>query len=71
MVVINKLMGEMVGIQNSEEVDCNVQKMEELKGRIREAWSNEEKYWFQRARINWLNFGEQNSKIFTRLLNKG
>ena len=70
VVIIDKLMREVAKIQNSEEVDCNVQVLEELKGRIRDAWGNEEKYWFLRARINWLNFEDQILSSFIKLLNK-
>ena len=38
--------------------------IEEIKGKIRDTWNSEEKIWFQRARINWLNFRDKNTRFF-------
>ncbi|KAF7825477.1 putative protein phosphatase 2C 65 [Senna tora] len=43
--------------------DLKLRNEEILKG-LEEAWDREEKYWFQRSRVNWLSFGDRNSKYF-------
>ncbi|CAN1120648.1 hypothetical protein LINPERHAP2_LOCUS323, partial [Linum perenne] len=32
--------------------------------RLDEAWRNEELFWGQRAKVNWLNLGDRNTKFF-------
>ncbi|XWS11467.1 hypothetical protein CRYUN_Cryun37aG0000600 [Craigia yunnanensis] len=38
--------------------------MEEVKERMKEVWEREEKYWFQRARVDWLKYEEKNTIFF-------
>lgn len=43
----------------------NFQEIEdELIGKISYLWRNEEMFWHQRSRINWLNFGDGNATFF-------
>ncbi|KAK8672450.1 hypothetical protein V6N13_110819 [Hibiscus sabdariffa] len=46
-------------LTKEELTDSNVCKKE-----LDEMWEIEERYWHQRARINWLQYGEKNTKFF-------
>ncbi|OMO59554.1 reverse transcriptase [Corchorus capsularis] len=51
-------------IQDKDSDSHSLAKAEILIVRLHETWKQEEKYWSQRSRINWLRHGDQNSKFF-------
>lgn len=64
--LIEKLRTEQA--KNLEEEDLNME--DELIGQINECWIKEEMYWHQRARNNWLNFGD-NSFLINVMFKEG
>ena len=38
--------------------------MNEINGRLNGLWEEDEVYWYQMARVNWLNMWDSNIKIF-------
>ncbi|GLT85698.1 hypothetical protein SLE2022_038790 [Rubroshorea leprosula] len=59
-----QLQQELEALQQEELTEPNISRQQLLIDRIHTHWIQEEAYWFQRARTNWLTFGDRNSKFF-------
>ncbi|XP_072087375.1 uncharacterized protein [Arachis hypogaea] len=51
-------------LQNSSHSPNQQEQLKEAKGKIKELWKQEEKYWAQRARVKWLKWGDRNTAFF-------
>lgn len=61
IVEIKNKIADLQGSDMSEEGFIEVQQLiEELKV----VWGREEKYWHQRSRINWMKYGDKNTRFF-------
>ncbi|GLT34293.1 hypothetical protein SLA2020_088170 [Shorea laevis] len=61
---VERLQKELAELQLEEQSETNVTRQRLLVDEINSLWSQEEAYWFQRARINWMLLGDRNSKFF-------
>lgn len=61
---IDKLSGELKQCFDSDFSEEMVALAADIIGKIEKAWDEEEKYWEQRARVNWLKSGDQNTRFF-------
>ncbi|KAI5332178.1 hypothetical protein L3X38_022307 [Prunus dulcis] len=57
-------MNDLEDLQKSKDSTEARQKLEQIKSALESVWKKEEIYWSQRARIQWLKAGDQNTKIF-------
>lgn len=61
---IDALMKEVEGIKSGILNSEKVIEIERITKEVEKLWEIEEKYWGQRSRLNWLKFGDQNSRFF-------
>ena len=45
-------------------IQFKIMKMKKINERLKGLWNEEEVYWFQRARVNWLKMRDKNAKFF-------
>ncbi|OMO55184.1 reverse transcriptase [Corchorus capsularis] len=64
MWVDNLNCEELAKIQSGEEMDNSSEDLHKIVKKIDEALENEERYWFQRSRVKWTLFGDQNTAFF-------
>ena len=62
--LIQSLLSEFRGCCCGEWNEEIARKANDIVCKIDQIWAREEKYWFQRSRINWLNWGYENSRFF-------
>ncbi|GLT30822.1 hypothetical protein SLA2020_056070 [Shorea laevis] len=67
---LGKLQQELDQIQLEEQSEMNDQMQKIIVVRINSLWMQEEAYWFQRARTNWIQIGDKNSQFFHALASK-
>ncbi|GKV02210.1 hypothetical protein SLEP1_g14669 [Rubroshorea leprosula] len=58
------LLNELALLQQQPMDANNSRKQREIIQHIDKIWSEDEAYWFQRSRVNWLKFGDRNSSFF-------
>ncbi|XP_020999491.2 uncharacterized protein LOC107489275 [Arachis duranensis] len=61
---IEKKKNELHQIQKGDMTDRDQIREKELKNQITDLWKQEEKYWGQRSRLKWLNWGDKNTAFF-------
>ena len=57
-------MKQIAEIQDKDMTEHGCKEVEKLIGDLDSIWQKEEKYWYQRSRIKWLEYGDQNTKFF-------
>ena len=63
-VVIKYLSNQLQILQNQPPSEINRHRQQKLLEQLDELWIREEMFWHQRARVNWINFGDSNSQFF-------
>ncbi|CAN1178605.1 Transposon TX1 uncharacterized 149 kDa protein [Linum perenne] len=61
---IKVIQEELVRVQALPANEDSKREERNLLSSLDELWRKEERFWKQRARINWLNFGDRNTKFF-------
>ncbi|GLT45020.1 hypothetical protein SLA2020_188860 [Shorea laevis] len=61
---IDKLQKQLDDLQQNQTFINTIEPEENLIKQINTLWTQDEAHWFQIARINWINFGDKNTKYF-------
>lgn len=62
--LIQKLKSELKVITNEQHLDQNTNRKKDIQDQIKNLWRIEQMYWGLRLRINWLKWGDKNTKFF-------
>lgn len=62
---IDSLMREVTVCRQGGMTAEKAEELEILRSEIEKCWELEEKFWGQRARVQWLRFGDLNLKFFS------
>ena len=63
-VLIGDLMRKIVEIQNDKEMVRRYEEMRKTMEDLKKVRKSEEKYWFQRSKVNWINYSDKNTRYF-------
>lgn len=63
-VEIQRLLNVLKECYEGERGELDRSRVEEVERDINLLWEREEKYWFQRSRVSWLKWGDENSSFF-------
>ncbi|GLT45910.1 hypothetical protein SLA2020_197060 [Shorea laevis] len=67
---IDKLQKELDALQQTQTLTGTMEQEDNLIKQINTLWAQAEAHWFQRARVNWINFGDKNTKYFHAVATK-
>lgn len=62
--VIHKILDQIQSILSGSWSDQRALEVAELRRQLHEIWNQEELYWSQKSRVQWLKCGDQNSRFF-------
>lgn len=63
--IIEALKVKLAELKKDQWSDQRAAEFENIVKEIEERWKVEEQYWGQRARLNWVRYGDKNSKFFS------
>ncbi|CAN1776350.1 hypothetical protein LINPERHAP1_LOCUS13626, partial [Linum perenne] len=64
--IISQLLHELDVLSSLQTTPLNAQRIININGELAKRWSMQEAYWSQRAKSDWLQLGDNNTKFFHR-----
>ncbi|PWA86638.1 hypothetical protein CTI12_AA135010 [Artemisia annua] len=62
--VIEELTNKLRLVQSETPMAANIARQRLLRKNLEETWRKEEMFWYQCSRVNWIKFGDQNTRFF-------